>query len=109
MPYIIAHPIGYQKLKRTYTKKESCRNVQCTRVQTIVMTTPVSIPLYDKKGNRIGSVEHIHKQIKTIYHKDISHKSGYTLAEAYWNSVLNSPNYGVFTNKYRKRSVSLAD
>lgn len=32
-----------------------------------------------------------------------------TLASTYWNSVLNSPNYGVFMNKYRKRSVSLAD
>lgn len=109
MPYIKAHPFGYQKAKQTRTKKEACRNIQCTRVQTVIMTIPIDVSIYNKKGDYIGSVRHIHKQIKTIYHSDISHKSGYTLAESYWNSVLNSPNYGVYTNKFHKKDKSLAD
>ena len=32
-----------------------------------------------------------------------------TLASIYWNNVLNSPNYGVFMNKFRKKDKSLAD
>lgn len=108
MPYIKVHPFGY-KPKRTYTKKEACNHVQCTRVQTIVMINPIDVPIYNKDGIRISSVTTKHTRIKTIYHKDISHKSGYTLSESYWNSVLNSPNYGAYMNKFRKRNTSLAD
>ena len=109
MPYIKAHPFGYKKANQTLTKKEACRNTLCTHVQTVMMTIPVEYPIYDKEGKEIGSIRTTHEQIKTIYHTDISHKSGYTLAEAYWNSVLNSPNYETFMNKYRKKANSLAD
>ena len=109
MPYIKAHPFGYKKPNQTRTKQEACRNIQCTRVQTVTMTIPVDVPIYNKEGIRIGSVRTVHTQTKTIYHSDISHKSGYTLAESYWNSVLNSNGYGAFQNKYRKKAKSLAD
>lgn len=109
MPYIKAHPFGYKKANHTRTKQEACRNTLCTRVQTVTMTIPVDYPVYDKEGKQIGSIRTTHTQIKTIYHTDISHKSGYTLAEAYWNSVLNSPNYGAFMNKFHKKANNLAD
>jgi len=86
--YAKAHPFGYIKQKTNKSKRVQCRNIQCTRVQTIYI------------GNG---------QVKTIFHSDISHKSGYTLAESYWNSVLNSPNYGVFMNKFHKKDKNLTD
>ena len=107
--YIHAHPFGYTKQKTNRSKRIQCRNTQCTRVQTIIMSVPMIYPVYDNQGHRIGSVETTHTQTKNVYHTDISHKHGYTLAESYWNSVVNSPNYGAFTNKFRKKDKSLAD
>lgn len=107
--YAKAHPFGYTKQKTNKSKRVQCRNIQCTRVQTITMTVPVIYPVYNSQGKRIGSVQTTHTQTKNIYHTDISHKSGYTLAESYWNSVLNSNGYGAFQNKHRKKNSNIGE
>lgn len=103
MSYIKAHSFGYQKSKTNKDKRTQCRNAQCTRVQIIKIKVPTEYPIYDKFGNIVGSVTHVHVHTKTIYHTDKSYKSGRTFAEVYWDSVLNSPNFTAYQNKFRKK------
>lgn len=107
--YAKAHPFGYIKQRTNKSKRVQCNGTQCTRVQTITMVVPVIYPIYDNKGNQINTVQTTHIQTKNIYHTDISHKSGYTLAEIYYNSVLNSEYYNAFQNKYSKKNKNLTD
>lgn len=81
--HIKIHPFDYKHQKTFKSKKVQCRGVQCTRVQTISLNNG---------------------QTKTIYHSDKSYKSGRTFAEIYWDSVLNSPNFTAYQNKFRKKN-----
>ena len=105
---IKVHPIGYvaQHNKR---KKVQCNGNQCTHIQKIKMVNTYDVPVYDKNHKEIGTIRCQNVQMKTIYHTDFFFFFLRTLAQIYWDSVLNSGNYEAYQNKFRKREKSLND
>lgn len=104
---IKVHPIGYIPIKGKRIQNVS-NGRYIRRHQTITQEIDVDLPIYDKQGNPTGNYVHTkHIQTKTIYHTEPSVKRGKTLGEIYWDSVLNSPNYIAYQNKFRKRKKTL--
>lgn len=103
MPYVKAHPFGYQPIKNkqsTNLSRFTHHREPVQRTQTVRMLVPVEEPvrdangkiLYEGRGKKRKPITRIvayHTQTRVIKHYDQSHRKGRTLAEMVYETFIS--------------------